>query len=288
MIEYTTLDKVPIGLLHKCFTEAFAGYSASARFTPEMMMRMNTMRGVDYAMSMGAFDGKNMVAFVLNGIGMWNGRKTAYDAGTGVIKIYRSSGIAKEIFMRVKELLKKNGIQQYMLEIMSADENAKSLYNMLGFIEGRSLVSMRLSGVPLSVLRQNFKADDAAREKWTALRGTMEADMAMQPSWNNSWDTVMRVPDNFSVKTVSMMQETAGAVIFSPGNGNISQLWVKSQFRATGVGSALIAAVAESSRSGGKLAWLGIDSRAPDVIHFLTGRGFKILMTRCEMRLDIF
>lgn len=288
MIEYKTLDKVPLGVLHKCFTEAFAAYSVSSKFTPEVMMRTNTMRGVNYHHSVGAFDGKDMVAFALNSVGMLDRKKTAYDSGTGVIKSYRNKGIAKEMFLHVKELLKQNGFQNYLLEVASNNDAAKNLYSRLGFMETRRFISMRLAGKPLSVVKQNLEVENAPKEMWPELRRVMEADSAMKPSWQNSWDSVAHMPEVFKVSIVRSLGDIGGVALFSPYNGNILQFWVNSQWRGGGIGSALIANVAENSKSRGILAFMNIESGESGIINFFRGRGFENWMSKSEFQLELF
>ena len=48
-------------------------------------------RGYVPKLSFAAFDNGKIVAFTLNGIGMFNGIRTAYDTGTETVKEYRNS-----------------------------------------------------------------------------------------------------------------------------------------------------------------------------------------------------
>jgi len=52
---------------------------------------------VQLEISAGAFAENMPVAFYMNGLGLWQGKQTVYDAGTGVIPEYRGRGIAKEL-----------------------------------------------------------------------------------------------------------------------------------------------------------------------------------------------
>lgn len=53
-------------------------------------------RGFNPDLSFAAFDGSEIDAFILNGIGDFNGLPTAYDIGTGTRKEYRGKGWATE------------------------------------------------------------------------------------------------------------------------------------------------------------------------------------------------
>lgn len=287
MLEIKTVDKLPIGTLHKCFLEIM-GKNAPNVFTPEALMSMNTTRGVDYRASLCAMDGNRMVAFILNSIGIWERKQTAYIIGTGIVPEYRPTALSRELFIKVKELLKKIGFQQFMLDVAIANEKALELYRNLGFEETRRFVSMILSGHPLSVVKQSIQIDEAPREKWTELRSLMIEDHALQPSWLNTWETFYRMPEAYSVVYSSIVGEVAGVVIYSKDSGEIHQLWVNSKWRASGVASALLANVAENSYSGGKLVWHNIDVKAKDILNFLRGRGFEDSITKSEMKMELF
>ena len=80
-----------------------------------------------------------MVGYTLNGFGLWNGKQTAYDAGTGVIPGFRNQGIGKNMFEFLLPKLREIGIEQMLLEVIEKNENALKLYQNLGFENSRKL-----------------------------------------------------------------------------------------------------------------------------------------------------
>ena len=97
----------------------------------------------DLEISAGAFDDGKMIGFYMNGVGSWQGKQTAYDAGTGVISEYRGGSVAKELFAFMVPRLKEVGIAQYLLEVLSENDRAVALYRKLGFVETRVLAVFR-------------------------------------------------------------------------------------------------------------------------------------------------
>ena len=288
MLEIKTIDKLPIGARHRCFIEIMSHHAPASSFPPEAMMRMNTMRGVDYRASLCAMEGDRMVAFILNSVGIWDRKQTAYDISTGIVAEYRPTPLSRELLIRVKEHLKKFGFRQYMLDVAAENEKSRSLYRNLGFEETRRFVTMRLYGRPLSVVRQSTQIDEAKREEWSELRTMMINDNALKPCWLNAWETFYHMPDAYTVYVARIVGEVAGVVIFSQPTGEIHQLWVNSQWRASGVASALLAKVAENSQAGGSLIWNNIDMRATDLLNFLRGRGFEDGVSKTEMAMELF
>lgn len=133
MIAIKPLSDTSIELIHQAFKNAFSDYVEPFTFTKRQLQYMIERRGCNLNLSFGAFDGSNLVGFTLNGIGDWNGKLTAYDTGTGVIKEYRKRGIATQIFDESLPILKANNIKQYLLEVIVSNTSAHDLYKKAGF-----------------------------------------------------------------------------------------------------------------------------------------------------------
>ncbi len=98
MIAYRTLIDTPIEQIHEAFVRGFSDYLVPMQLSLEDLRAMHAIRGVDYSLSVGAFDGDDLIGFTTNGVGMWCGLPTAYDAATAVAKNYRGRGVSREMF----------------------------------------------------------------------------------------------------------------------------------------------------------------------------------------------
>ena len=114
-MEIKSLEKTDFDTLFRAFGRAFADYEV--QLNAEQLRAMLTRRGFDPALSFAAFDGAQIAAFTLNGIGNFNGVPTAYDTGTGTLKEYRGTGLATEIFRHSMPHLRRAGVGQYLLEV---------------------------------------------------------------------------------------------------------------------------------------------------------------------------
>lgn len=274
--------------VHKCFLEAFADYFVKVRPGLEEFRRMNIMRGVDYSASMGLFKDGALAGFTLNGVGNWRGRPTAYDAGTAVVKELRGRGHSKEIFRRLLPVLKNRGIKTYLLEVIDENAGAVRLYKSMGFEVKRRFACMKLKADAFKAGRTSAaEIQDAPRDTWSSLRAAMEGGDAFLPSWQNSWDSICRLPDNFTVKAAWHGGEPVGYGVVAPASGSLPQLWVKSSHRGRGIGTALAAALSQASRSGGALSWVNIEETRAETIAFLTARGFERGLSQYEMELPL-
>ncbi|MDA8325140.1 MAG: GNAT family N-acetyltransferase, partial [Nitrospiraceae bacterium] len=270
MTEYITLDKLPLETVRRCFLEAFGDYFVKIAPGLEDFRRMNALRGVDYSVSMGVLEDGVLAGFTLSGVGNWRGLPTAYDAGTAVLKSSRGRGYSTGMFHRLKPLLKGRGIGLCLLEVIDGNQAAKTLYEKLGFRVTRRFVCQALKAGALRAGRPaGVEITDVPLSAWPALRAAMEGDEGFLPSWQNSWDSLRRLPDGFVVKAAWFGGEPAGYGVVAPAAGSMPQLWVRSGLRGRGIGSALIAGLAGASRKGGALSWVNIDETRADVLKFL-------------------
>ena len=115
-MEIKSLEKTDFDTLFRAFGRAFADYEV--QLNAEQLRAMLTRRGFDPALSFAAFDGAQIAAFTLNGIGNFNGVPTAYDTGTGTLKEYRGTGLGTEIFRHSMPHLRRAGVGQYLLEVL--------------------------------------------------------------------------------------------------------------------------------------------------------------------------
>jgi ribosomal protein S18 acetylase RimI-like enzyme len=125
------LDKISFDSLFVAFSEAFNTYEIQVN--KEELRVMLNRRGFVPELSFGAFENDKLVSFTLNGIGVFNALKTAYDTGTGTIKEYRGKGIASKIFTYSLPFLKDAGVSQYLLEVLQHNTSAVSVYKSWAF-----------------------------------------------------------------------------------------------------------------------------------------------------------
>jgi GNAT superfamily N-acetyltransferase len=121
MIAHRLLSDDDFESLYDCFLTAFSDYEVDMRMSREQFQQRLMRDGVRLEMSAGAFDGERMVGFCINATGEWQGKSTAYDAGTGVIPEYRGRGVAKDLFAYLEGQLKEAGVVQYLLEVLTSN-----------------------------------------------------------------------------------------------------------------------------------------------------------------------
>ena len=74
-----------------------------------------------------------MVGFTLVGLGNFDDKKTAFDAGTGIVKTHRGQGIVREMFDFAVPPLRKEGVESFILEVLKDNPPAIKAYQQAGF-----------------------------------------------------------------------------------------------------------------------------------------------------------
>ena len=118
-MEYKMLADCSAEKICEAFNDAFSDYEVQIQMPFEKFVRMGQRRGANYEISMGAFDKDNIIGFVVNAGGIWQGSSTIYDCFTGVIKDYRKKGIANKLIQESFINSKKLGFQKYLLEVIT-------------------------------------------------------------------------------------------------------------------------------------------------------------------------
>lgn len=277
MISSRLLSAADFRSLFDCFLAAFSDYQVDMRMSHEEFAQRIARDGVQLEISAGAFDENKMIAFYMSGLGVWRGKRTAYDDGTGVIPAYRGKGIAKELFAFMVPRLKEASVSQYLLEVLTSNQPAVSLYRKLGFVEARTLAVLR-SDKPVR------PSDDLSirRIEHPDLR-LFESFWDGYPSWQNSIDAVERIPHERFIVGAYVDDRCVGyGVVFRP-SGNLMQLAVAPTHRRKGIGSGILAALS----SGENLKVNNIDEKLKGTLAFYKANGYKAVLEQYEMRKDL-
>jgi ribosomal protein S18 acetylase RimI-like enzyme len=266
--------------LFASFSEAFNDYEV--QITKDEFQVMLLRRGFVPELSFGAFDQDRLVSFTLNGIGTFNGVKTAYDTGTGTIKEYRQKGLATRIFEYSIPILKNAGVSQYLLEVLQHNHKAVSVYQKLGFKVCREFNYFRQG---LEEINTDLKT---GQEKFDFSQITLNNREQMRsfwdftPSWQNSFDSISRCSSDFIKVGAIEGLNMVGYCIFEPNTGDITQIAVDRKYRRQGIGTGLLAEVMKHIKCKSiKLinAEIGHDS----IRHFVESKGILLKGKQYEM-----
>lgn len=224
--------------IFQAFTTAFNDYEMQVN--KAQLQTMLQRRGFVPELSFAVFENDKIISFTFNGIGTFKGLKTAYDTGTGTIKEFRGKGLASKIFQHSIPFLKVTGIPQYLLEVLQHNVKAVSVYKNIGFRVSREFnyFSQKCEDLklPANSTSQDFRVKTVDLTEIKMLSDFMD----FNPSWQNSFESIFRKPEDFIVLGIVNNQKILGYCIFDPISGDVTQIAVHKKYRRNGIGTLLI------------------------------------------------
>jgi ribosomal protein S18 acetylase RimI-like enzyme len=276
MLSYRLLTAGDFSSLYACFHEAFSDYQVDMQMSEQQFAQRLNRDGVQLESSAGAFDDERMIGFYMNALGDWQGKRTAYDGGTGIVPHYRGRGVAQEMFAFVVSRLKERSVSQYLLEVLASNERAVALYRKLGFVEVRRLAVLR-SQQALQSLDDSAEVELQRIEEpdWKLFQSFWDG----YPSWQNSIAAVERIPNDRVIVGAHVEGECVGyGVVFRPA-ANLMQLAVAPAYRRKGIGSRLLRTLS----AGETLKVNNVDEEMKETLAFFEANGFKVVLEQFEM-----
>lgn len=286
MIKIKQLTSTSIEEIHEAFSRAFADYVEPFDLTKDQLQYMIERRGCDFNLSVGAFHEDKLVGLTLNGMGEWNGKRTAYDTGTGVVKEFRKQGIATKMFVESLPILKEHGISQYLLEVICENTSAFELYKKAGFKVVRNFDYFIAEKGNLKFGNKSISDEFSIREiekpNWNLFKTFWE----FNPSWQNSIDSINRKFEFFKTLGVFKKDELVGYGIIEKHTGDIPQFAIRKEYRRMKIGTVLLK---ELSAYGENkiIKFVNTESTYEPLKKFAENIEFPVGLGQYEMTLDL-
>lgn len=271
--------------LYDAFIEAFSDYVIPFALTETQFRNHINLNAVDLDRAVGCVEGELLIGFSLNGFGLWEGRQTVYDAGTGVIPDFRRQGVSEAIFEMMLPIFKSEGIEQCLLEVIATNTRAMSLYEKLGFRTVRELALLQCDGNMNASVEtpQNIEIREIDIPDWALLTTFWDGD----PSWQNSVAAILRSHKMKRILGAYLDGKYVGYIVFSSKFGRVAQLAVDKDHRKRGIGTALVQAMQAETADGFSLQVINIDKSLTTAMAFFNKRGFYERLSQYEMVLQM-
>jgi ribosomal protein S18 acetylase RimI-like enzyme len=244
-IQYKHLTEDDFPEAHATMVEAFSDYQLDMSYmTSERSWLRNLKSGVHYDCSVAAYDGEKIVGVTFVGLDDWQGEKSAFDAGTGIIPGYRGQGIAKAMFEFTLPRLQERGVSIFLLEVLQPNKAAITVYTKTGFKPTRKFACYDL-------LQDSFSAANIAGGAFEVRVidkpkvQEFEALVDWQPSWEHSFAGMDRIADDLVRLGAFSGDQCVGILVYYPLLQWIMCLVVMKDFRRQGVASSLLKALME-------------------------------------------
>lgn len=275
------LRETDFGSLFDTFIEAYSDYFFPIALTELQFRNHLQLNGVDLERSVCTFENGRLTGFSLNGFGNWNGVPTIYDAGTGVIPSARRRGNSKEMFALIESVLPSQGFKQMLLEVISENAPAVSLYEKLGFQITRELALLECVDEPniSSDVPSDIEIREISEPDWSELSKMCES----APSWQNSFDAIDRTRHLKTILGAFRHTECVGFAVFSASVGRLAQIAVRADQTGRGIASAFMKRMRMMADPDKPLQILNSPKDITSAVCFFEKLGFRETLVQYEM-----
>ncbi|CDN45311.1 hypothetical protein BN871_HB_00070 [Paenibacillus sp. P22] len=133
LITFKRLSECTLEEAVHVWNEGFAGYFVPIVLSVESFVNRLVLEELSPALSFIACRDSRAVGIVLNGIREVQGRKVAWNGGTGVAQKERGTGVGQAMIDHALELYREQGVHIATLEAISENQRAISLYKSRGY-----------------------------------------------------------------------------------------------------------------------------------------------------------
>ena len=285
---YESLSEDVIPEVYRTFVEAFSDYPLDVSQTSEEVFRNRALKNaVDLNSSIGVYYQDKMVGYTLVGVDYWKNAPSAFDVGTGIVKTHRGKGIAKEMFRYIIPKLRERGVKRFVLEVLQENEPAIKAYQKAGFRIVREFDCFQL------VLEKARFGGDAKIPVGICSIDKSEISLFepfldWQPSWENSFASISRIPDRVILCGAKYEGTYVGLLVYYPALNWIMSIVVKQSFRRNGVGTFMLSRFLQEKDV--KLTYMklvNVDHGDSGMLAFLSRSGFELYTRQFEMEYEL-
>ena len=277
-MQIKALNTLPFNSIVDCFDKSFADYFVDINLPASFWKKRWQSDQVDFSLSFGMFDEEQLIGFILSGIGFHEGKKTAFNAGTGVIPSHRGQRIVRQLYDHCLPIFQKKGIENCVLEVIQENDKAIRAYQSVGFEIIKSyqcfsgaLKIKSIHKIPVSF--QNIKTPNWGKY------------ISLNPyghSWGNS-KTSIEIASDYDYWEMKHKAELIGYFIVHPISGTIAQLEIKNQ-NWSEHGAFLFNKIASIQP---KVKINNLNKKDKAKIKYLQSMGLKNTIDQYEMKLKI-
>lgn len=271
------LSGISLHTLSECLNLAFADYIIPLYVSSSSLARKIKRENIQWDWSVGLFDGKRLVGFILHGLGEREGEKVLYNGGTGILPAYRGSAYTRRMYEFLLPRLRQEQIEAVWLEVIEENERALNVYQKLGFEKVRNLDCFRgeASGKKEDPRRPHLQIEEIDEPIWEELSTFFD----YPPSWQNDLPALRNDLSGSKVITMRQGVQYLGYLLYSEYNRRLTCLAVHPAYRRLGIGKALLRQL-----PGGQWSVINIDRRNVSTIALLTNMGWKKTFSQLEMK----
>lgn len=149
------MEDVTLGRLQYCtfeqmtnlWNEGFKGYYSDMSQSTQGLLSKLVSQHIRPDLSIVAYAGNQPIGFVFLAVKTVQGKKLAWNGGSGLATAYRGKGIGKRMMVEAERVMREQGVSSAYLEVVSKNESAIGSYLAGGFQVVDTLIGMKREGV---------------------------------------------------------------------------------------------------------------------------------------------
>lgn len=274
-----TLEHTPISEILTAFNLAFANYMLPMQLTEEQLKDKISSDDIDLRFSAGVFEEGQLIAFVLHGYRVVQGKPVLYNAGTGVVPTGRGRRLVAEIYTYLQPAFREANIEKIVLEVLKGNDPAIHTYEKIGFKIVRTL----------NCYKGSLKESDQQQSVNTIVEGNdynwelFQSFWDWQPSWQNASASVSNTAGLKLFLSQDEQKNTEAYLIFSPKNNRVVQFAVDPAKRNKKLAKQLFDYISQHFSS--SISAINQDASSVETSSFLKGLGLDNYIDQFEMEL---
>lgn len=263
----TSLDKIL-----SVYNQSFADYIIPVSLTEEHLKMKLTSESVDLDLSVGAFDGDQLIGFIFYGIR----DNQAYIGGTGVLPTYRGRRITYKMLNYSFDSLRSHGIKTILLEVITKNKFAINAYQEAGFEKTRKVNCFE--GFPIIIA--NPLAEIVAFTDLDIISSNNFWDI--HPTWQNNLESVRNIQEHCVLDGIFIKDELIAYKIMNKKLSRIYQFAVHKEYR-----NRYYASILFSNLKNQKVRITNADENEHSTNDFLHSLGLSCYIQQFEMRKEL-
>ncbi len=266
------LKNIDLSQIVDSLVQAFEGYFVKMPDSVEYWDGRFKGARVNYELSFGVFDEGKLVAFIINGIDVHDGKLAAFNTGTGVIKTHRGQQLVDKLYAHALPKLHVAGVEKCMLDVVQANARAIRVYERIGFSIKRNFLCFRGE---INVPAQSVNVKRVPFTQLAALSNPVHSFY----SWDDT-NTAIQTAGEAVYESYIVQNEVGeiiGHFVFNPLNNYVAQLEAKE-----GHFTDLMNGIRQLSPS---IRVNNVDDRRTDYVQQLLASGLENHINQYEMEM---
>jgi ribosomal protein S18 acetylase RimI-like enzyme len=279
MISIRTLYQTNIETIVKAFNLAFSDYIVPMKLAQEQLEAKIRNENIKLEYSIGAFEENQLIAFILHGSVMNNGKQTLYNSGTGVVPDKRGNNLTLKLYEFLLPQLPAIGTNSIILEVITTNKPAITTYKKTGFKIFRELDCYK--GTISKFSKSTYQIKVLNTVNWNQLKAFWD----WEPTWQN-YNNAVENGKNDTVKIGAFANDTLiGYLILNKKNNRIQQFAVDKSYRCRGVGVQLFNFINDNYSN--EISIINVPCTAYSSKKFLVTLGLQKTISQYEMILNL-